>query len=119
MSKQDGRDLREAGKSMALAQVLSQSPEGLRGALISMMATALACDYFFLDDAGSETWDSLVLMEEACARAAIHVRGADDGSKHSPLNQWNEKQQDCQKALAWMTKHDLGPEDPFRAELTD
>lgn len=117
MSKEDRRDLREAGKSMALAQVLSQSPEGLRGALISMMATALACRYFFLEDAGSETWDSLVLMEEACARAASHVRGADDGSKHSPLNQWNEKRQDCQKALVWMTKHDLGPQDPFYRQL--
>lgn len=117
LSKDDKRDLRDAGKSIALTQLLSQSPEGLRGALISMMATARACQLFFLDDAGSETWDSIVQMEEACARAADHVRGADDGSRHSPLSQWTEKQQDCQKALAWMTKHELGAQNPLAAAL--
>lgn len=117
LSKDDKRDLREAGKSMALAQVLAQSPEGLRGALISMLATARACQLFFLDDPGSETWDSLVQMDEACARAADHVRGADDGSRHSPLSQWTEKRQDCQKALAWMTKMGLGPADPFATAI--
>lgn len=118
LSKDDKRDLREAGKSLALTQLLSQSPEGLRGALISMLATARACQLFFLDDPGSETWDSLVQMDEACARAADHVRGADDGSRHSPLSQWTEKRQDCQKALTWMTKMGLGPADPFATAIT-
>lgn len=111
MSKSERKDLRDAGKTMALAQVLSEQPEGLRGALISMLATARACQLFYLDDPGSETWDSIVLMEDACTRMADRVRGADDGSKGSPYNHWREKADDCRKALTWMSRKGLGPQD--------